>query len=319
MNELLQQLVENDLLNEDTKKELTEAISKQIVEATNAAIIEATAEVEARVRVELTEQYQADREKLIEALDTKAEEYLKEEMAELREDINRFRDLEVEYAEKLEEAKEELSIVLKGDIEELVETIDSFLEVRLNAELTELKEDISQVKRLRFGSEIYEAFEGIFSKKFVDERGLEASLEEKESRLANINKKLEETTKELEAVKRERKLAEVLSPLHGRSRDVMEAVLKNVATNKLEEAYSHYIPKVLHEESEKENATASVLAEGEKGKTEPTKVVEAVEPKTVVANGNTGPVIEESAGQDEELPDEVKAIIANIRKLGGIV
>lgn len=325
MEELLQQLVENELLTEDTKKELTEAIQAKIEEATAAQISEAKAEVEAKVRVEIQEQYQADKENLIEALDTKVEEYLKEELEELRDDIQRFRDLEVEYAEKLTEAKEELSEVLKGDIEELVETIDSFLDMRIAEEVNELKEDINDVKRLQFGAEIFEAFEGIFAKKFVDEKGLENDLKEKADRLSDLETQLEESSKELETIKRDKKLNEVLSPLHGRSRDVMEAVLKNITTDKLEEAYEHYIPKVLHDsvndkavvESEKENEDdSSVLAEGD---TVDTKSDEdkVITDGTVVATGDNDKVIEESSDEDEELDPELRKTLKRMQYLGG--
>jgi hypothetical protein len=319
MEELLQQLVESDLLTEDTKKELTEAISKQIEEAKEAAIVEAKAEVEAQVRVDLQEQYQADREALIEALDTKTEEYLKEELEELRDDIERFRDLEVEYADKLEEAKEELAQVLKGDLEELVETIDQFLDMALENEMSELKEDLKNVQRLQFGKEVYEAFEGVFSKKFVDEDGLESDLKEKEERLTDLSDQLEEASKELETMRRENKMTEVLSSLHGRSRDVMEAVLRNIPTNKLVEAYEHYIPKVLNEsaeepvvESEKENEKSSVLAEGDDS-----AKADELKKGEVVSTGDTESQQLEEAVEDE-VPASVRAEIARLRHLSGI-
>ena len=316
MEELLQKLVENDLLTEDTKQELTEAIKAEINKAKEAAITEAKAEVEAQVRTELAEQYVADKEALIEALDTKVEEYLREELEELRDDIERFRDLEVEYAEKLTEAKEELSKVLKSDMEELVETIDSFLDMALKSEIEELKEDIQAVRKLQFGAEIYEAFEAMFSKKFINESGLEEDLRSKEERLAVMEEQLAETSKELEVMRRERKMATVLESLHGNAREVMETVLRNIPTDKLEEAYAHYIPKVLHEsavskvvESEKESEE-QVLAEGEKGDDE------VVTEGTVVATGDSEKVIEES--QEEELPQHVKDALARIQRLSGI-
>ena len=324
MEDLLQQLVENDLLTEETKTELTEAINKQIAEKTEAAIVEAKAEAEAQIRVELQEQYQADKEALIEALDTKVEEHLKNELAELKDDVDRFRDLEVEYAEKLEEAKEELSQVLKGDIEELVETIDSFLDMRLSEEVEELKEDIDNVKRLQFGAEIFEAFESMFTKKFVDENDLQESLKEREEKLTVLESKLEETSKELERITRSKKLDEVLSSLHGRAKDVMEAVLRNVPTEKLEEAYENYIPKVLHEnvvdneevESEKESDEDSpVLAEGEEVQDTDGEI--ELKEGTVLATGDTEELIEEST--EDDIPAETKETLARLRKLGGIV
>jgi hypothetical protein len=320
MDDLLQQLVENELLNEDTKKELTEAITKQIDESKQAAIVEAKAEVEAQIRVELQEQYQADKEALIEALDTKVEEHLKEEIDELRDDIERFRDLEVEYAEKLSEAKDQLGQVLKSDMEELVETLDSFLDMVIEEEVNELKEDIQDVKRLKFGADIYEAFEGMFTKKFISENSLEANLKENEERLAAVTSKLEESSKQLKIAQREKKLSEVLSPLQGRSRDVMEAVLKNITTAKLDEAYAHYIPKVLHEsiapvvESEKETSDDEVLAEGKTTKkaSKEAKLVEG----TAIATGDGEQMIEESEVQNE-LPADVRQTLDRLRMLSG--
>lgn len=315
MEELLQKLVESELLTEETKKELAEAYQQQVDEAVNKAIEEAKAETEAQVRAELAEQFVADKEALIEAIDTKTEEYLEKEMSELKEDIDRFRDLEAEYAEKLVEAKEEMADVLKGDIEELVETVDKFLDMRIEEEFNELKEDIQQVKALQFGKEVYEAFEGMFTQKFINENGLEEEIKERESRLEEAEAKVKETTRVLEKLQREKKMNEVLSPLHGKSRDVMEAILKSQPTNKLEEAYQHFIGRVLHEsaeavvESEKESEEKPVLAEGEEVETGETPVEES----TVVATGDTEELVEESADQD--LPAEYLAEIARLKSL----
>ncbi len=328
MEELLQSLVESEILNDETRKELTEAITKQIEEATEAAIVEAKAEVEAQVRVELTEQFAADKEALIEALDTKAEEYLKEEMSELRDDIENFRDLEVEMNEKLEEAKQAHAEIVKNDIEELVETIDSFLDMVINEEVKELKEDIEDAKRLQFGAEIYEAFVGMFSKRFINENDLADEMKNKEERLADLTSKLEETSKELAVATRKSKLDEVLASLTGRTKDVMEACLQNVPTDKLEEGYEHYVAKVLHEsvdtanvESEKEGEDdSSVLAEGEEAveTTDSKKKVEEIATDgTVVSTGDTEQVIEESLIEEESIPESVKVEIARMRKLAG--
>lgn len=327
MEELLQTLVENELLTEETQKELIEAIQAEVDKAKEEAVTEAKAEVEAQVRTELAEQYVADKEALIEALDTKAEEYLKEEVEELKDDIERFRDLEVEYAEKLTEAKEELSQVLKGDMEELVETIDSFLDMRLTEEVKELTEDIEAVRKLKFGAEIYEAFEAMFNQKFVNENGLEDDLREKEARLADLEEQLDGTSKELEEMHRGKKMDEILESLHGNAREVMETVLKNIPTEKLEEAYEHYIPKVLHEsavstdeESEKESEDdSSVLAEGETVTDKnPEKEDEVVTEGTVVATGDNEQLVDDSSANEEEpLSEELQATLDRLKFLGG--
>ena len=103
MNEILKKLFESEVLTEETKKELTESIQSTI----NEAVENAKKEAEDKVRGELTTQYLADFEKLVEAVDVKTEEHLKAELAELKEDIQNFRDLETEHAERLVEARQD--------------------------------------------------------------------------------------------------------------------------------------------------------------------------------------------------------------------
>jgi hypothetical protein len=99
--EILQNLLENDILNDETKDELEKAIQSQISEAVEAAVEDAKKETEVAVRTELAEQFVTDKEALVEALDTKTQQFLESELAELKDDVDNFRDLEVEYAEKI--------------------------------------------------------------------------------------------------------------------------------------------------------------------------------------------------------------------------
>ena len=101
MDELLQKLLEAEVLTEETKKELKTAFETKLNEAVEAAKAEAAADV----RAELTEQWVNERDALVEAVDAKVGDYLDGEIEELKADIERFRDLEAEAAEKLVEAK----------------------------------------------------------------------------------------------------------------------------------------------------------------------------------------------------------------------
>jgi hypothetical protein len=47
---------------------------------------------------------------------------------------------------------------------------------------------------------------------------------------------------------RETKLERILAPLSGKKREQMEFVLQNVETSRLEEAYKHFIGRVLKED-----------------------------------------------------------------------
>ncbi len=270
MKELLEKLLSSELLTEEVKTELADAIQKTISEQVEAQVNE---QKEALV-VEYATQFAADREALIEALDTKVEEMLQEQLAELAEDISNFRDLEVEFAAKLADEKASLAEAVEKDMEKLVERLDTFLELRLSEEVEELKESIEEVRKNNLGRKIFETFMGEFEQFSNADKGLDAlqaKLDEAQAELAKRDELLAEAQKEVAASARKDKLEAVLSSLQGRPREIMEAILVSVPTEKLEESYQKFIGRVLHESvtknSEKESAApaveAPVLAEGE--------------------------------------------------------
>jgi len=300
MKELFKKLLESDLLTEETKTELETAIEAHLTEAVESA----KAEAEVKVRAELTEQFIEDKNALIEAIDSKTEEFLTAELAELKEDIERFRDLEAEYAEKIVEARKEMAGTVKADMAELVETLDAFLEMRLDAEFEELKEDIDEVKKLEFGRKIFEAVAEEYKNSYVDDSEDKKALATAKTQLEEATAKLKETATELNSIKRDSKLNEVLEPLTGHPREVMEAILKNVPTEKLDEAFGKYIGRVLHEGSkkvedvkvsEKESGYSPVLAEGATSTTDEGTEINEGETKVV-----TGDSLNEEVNDDKE-------------------
>ena len=311
MNELLQKLLEADVLNDETKKELEEAFTVQLEEAITAAKEDAAADV----RAELTEEWIKERDSLVEAIDQKVGDFLTDEVTELKDDINRFRDLEAEFAEKLVEAKASMGDELKTDLVELVEKIDAFLEIRLTAEIDELREDIQEVRKDEFGRKIFEAFKGEFGDSYHDEGSNEATLAEMKTRLTDTEEALEESETKRDELERALKLDEILSPLAGRQKEVMEAILKTVDTSDLEKGYKTFIGRVVREteevDSEKED---KVLAEGadvdgDDDATEKEEIVSEGDVKT----GDTEDVITES----EENP-ELESQLENWKRLAGI-
>lgn len=265
MDELLKKLLEAEVLTEETRAELQTAFSQQIEEALTTA----RAEAQAAVTAQLNEAWLSERDTLIEALDAKVTESLTVELEELREDIERFRDLEAEYAANLVEAKSDLAETVKKDIAQLIEKLDGFLELRLASELDELREDIAEVRKQEFGKKIFESFVTEFKKHYAGDDSTEVQLAVTEQRLEDVTAALEEAEKRAARFERTNKMATVLAPLSGRTREVMEAILKNVDTPSLEEAYKTYVGRVLKETaevavtSEKEE---KVLAEGVKTK-----------------------------------------------------
>lgn len=306
MDEVLKKLLEAEVLSPEVKAELESAFKKQLDEAVNTAKAVATADTKAQ----LTEQWITERDALVEAIDSKVGDFLDAEISELKQDIERFRDLEAEHAAKLVEAKAEMTNELKGDLKELVEKIDSFLEIRIAAEIEELREDLEVVKKNEFGRRIFEAFNDEFMR-FTSVDDTSATVGELEKRLEDTTKALEESEKKRGKMAREKKLKEVLAPLSGRSRDVMEAILKNVDTEQLDEAYKTFIGRVIRESevtgSEKESP---VLAEGASKK----PVAKVVETKTVAVSGDTEVVTESEAPKSAADTER----LARIRRIAGI-
>jgi hypothetical protein len=262
MDELLKKLLEADILTEDTRNELEAAFKSKLADAEKAA----RADAQATISAELNEQWITERETLIEALDAKVTEALTEELAELRTDIERFRDLEAEFAEKLVESKDDMADELKADIGQLIEKLDTFLEIRLTSELDELREDFAEIKKNEFGKKVFESFVSEFKKHYAGDDSVESTLAETEQRLDDTLSALEEAEKKTAKLERKIKLESVLAPLSGKTREVMEAILKNVDTLMLEDAYKTYVGRVLKETSVVETQTSEkenkVLAEG---------------------------------------------------------
>lgn len=259
MEEILKNLLESDLLSEETKAEL----SAQFKAAVDAYLAEERSKLEVEVRSQLTEDHVRAEQELADKIDKKVDAFLDAEFSELHEDINKFRDLEVEYAEKLVEEKEQLAEQFGEQLNQLVDKIDAFLEVRLDEEFVELKEEIEAVKKLEFGRKIFEAMESEFKKfRKEDLSTVEQDLAEAKDKLSDAESRIEKMEAERLAEARSAKLDELLSPLSGTAREQMKIILSNVATAKLDEAFKVYIGKVLKEtvvETKKEEPKAALV------------------------------------------------------------
>jgi len=304
MDELLKKLVESELLNEETRKELEE----QLNTALNAKVNEKVEKLEESLKAEYAKRFVKEKEQLAEALDTKVEECLRAELEELKEDIERFRDLEAEYAKKLVEEKEKMAQTLQSDIRNLMEALDAYVEERLVEELNECRDSIEEVLKENYGRKIVESIGNEYRERFLSEADIEEKKLQLEAELTEAREELQNVKKQLDESIRSRKLEEVLESLSGSTRSVMEAILENVPTERLEEAYDRYIGKVLkeatNEESEKEKG---VLAEGENSK------------EDILKEGDSSNVLptEADSGADAE-SQEFKEWIQLLRKRAGV-
>lgn len=296
MDEILKKLLESELLSEESKTE----ISAQWTASVDSFKTQVREEVGNEVRLQLSEQWLSEREELISKVDSFVAEALQTEITELRGDIERFRDLEAEYAEKLVEEKHKLAGEVATELDALVDKIDAFFEMRLSSEMEELKEDLEVVKQNEFGRRIFEAFVGEYSKSYVDEESVQSKLSITESKLTDAEKRLSEKEDQLNKMIREAKMEAVLSSLTGKKREQMAMVLKNVDTDRLEESYKFFIGRIL-KEGEAAPAAAAVLKE------------EAAKTQTTVVTGE--PTVSDST---QAKAVQVNEGLAHLKRLAGI-
>lgn len=294
MNEILSKLLESELLSEDTKAQISEQWTAS-VEAFKKQVRE---ETQNEVRLQLSEQWIAERDELIGKVDEFVAEALQNELSELRSDVERFRDLEAEYAEKLVEQKHEMAKEVASELDTLVDKIDAFFEMRLQAEMEELKEDLEDVKKNEFGRRIFEAFASEFSKSHVDENAVQRRLMAVESKLADAEELLAEREQELNQIVREAKMEQVLAPLTGKKREQMAMLLKPVETAKLEESYKFFIGRILKEDAQ---PAKSVLSE-------------SVEKKTILVTGEQA-----STGDRASARSALSEDLQKMKRLAGII
>lgn len=241
MDEILKKLLESELLSEDAKTEIKAKFEEFVGQIKEQTSLE--------VKTQLTEEFVKAREELVENVNSQVEKFLNEELAELSGELENFRDLEVEHAEKLLEEKEQLAVQLGEELDQLVDKLDAFLEVKLSEELSDLVEDIESIKKDSFGRKIFEAYSAEFARSFAaPDDSAEKKVATLEDQLADAKEII--TTMESVQRKAERsaKLDELLSPLTGTKQEHMKLLLSSVTTDKLDEAFNRYIGRVLKEE-----------------------------------------------------------------------
>lgn len=295
MDEILQKLLSSELLSEEAKAEISSQWTSAVEQYKTAVKEEATLEV----RAELAEQWANERDALVESVESFVSKKLEEEIAELKSDIERFRDLEAEYAERIVEQKHLMADQLSEELDQLIDKMDSFFEMRLTEEFTELREDLEVVKQNEFGRRMFETFAAEFSKYHIDENSIQSKLNSAVAQLDAANMKIEALSAENAVVLRESKLEKILSPLQGKKREQMAFVLANVETERLEEAYTHFIGRVLKEEQAPETLP-------EDGKS--TQVIAESAP-SVIVTGDKAP-----EAQSKQVSDKY----SHLRKLAGM-
>lgn len=278
MDNVLSKLISADFLNEESKAE----ISKLFTESIEQMKVSLREEIEAEVKADLVVEWTEQRDKLIESLDETLNTALDAELSELKQDIAEWQDLKVKYAADLVEAKKQIAKKTQEDLDVLVDKLDTFLEDVLIAEFDELREDLELAQQNDFGRKIFESFSNEYQKSFFSTDNLGKQVKTLEAKLEKEKALSKRLTEDRQAANREKEMKRVLSNLSGDKAEQMEILLKNVETQKLDEMYALYIPKIL-KESTQQKTVEKVIKD---------KIVESVSKQNSqrVVDGNKKPV-----------------------------
>lgn len=300
--EVLKQLLENDVLTEDTKQSIQSAFVTIISEAKEVALTEAKGQAEQEYQQKLTEaeellkanyttqltearqlleeeiankmaqEYVRDRDSLIESVDTLVTNAIQEHIASHEADFNSFRDVEAEAAKVVVEAKRDLIEQSKTDLKALVEQLDVFLDRVVEREFEQLRDDLIENQRAAVGLKMFEGFRQEFEQLYLHETGVAGQLSRLKSQLAVSQAEKTQLEESLQKTTRSKEMLTVLAPLQGKPRQVMETILSTVATAQLQETYDRFVGRVLTEhvstaqgslnEGKRSEKETKVLAEG---------------------------------------------------------
>jgi hypothetical protein len=248
-------------------------------------------------------EFQGDRKKVSENFG-KLEQFVVHALAkEISEFASDKKDLAETKVKLVREAKSKFDEIKQTFIKRSAKVVEATVTKKLTSEITQLKEDIDSARSNDFGRKIYEAFAQEFAGSYLNEKSETSKLlkiiEKKEQELAESKQVIAEKTSIVESTQREirvtkdlmeRKtvMAELIAPLSGEKRAVMQELLESVQTAKLHSAFDKYLPAVM---------------EGAK----------TVAPKKAVLSEGT-----EVTGNRESKPEVGLDNILDIRKLAGL-
>lgn len=241
----LKKIFESQILDDDTKGVIREAFDTALEVRT----------------AELKEEYE---EKLVEAekkndadVVSMIEEAVADELEELSEEIKHARTLDVQYAEKLEEFKESY----EANQEEVTKIL---IQEAVATEIDELREDIDRAKKNEFASQLFESFKEFYEAQFDDGSDVSGSV------------KLKEATDELNLLRKEKKLNELLEGVEGRKRKVAQTILEGVELDKMETRFES-IKDILLGENEGDSTETETISESVGDNTDGNVVLETEE------------------------------------------
>lgn len=194
---------------------------------------------------------------------------LGEEIAEFQTDKKELVETKVKL---IKEAKSKIEESKKEFVRRAAKIVETNIETAMRKEIGDFRKDIKESRKNFFGRRLFEAFQAEFMASHASDgtkvKDLFGALKERDTKLAEANRKLvaqkdlleSATTKKKLAeskLQRHKKLSELLTPLPRDQKQLMGELLDKVPTMKLDESYKKHLKYVLDGTSNK----SSVLAE----------------------------------------------------------
>lgn len=316
MKEILDKLLNNDLLTESTRNELQTAITESIAKAKEEARREAVTEAQ----VKLTKQWDKERTALVESIDSKVEMTVKPHIDALQIALNETEDLKVRLSAKALKHERALAKRVASEYKNLAEDIDQFLKKVVAEHMQAAKDDIAAIKEDNFGRKIYRAFVREYIENHHDEKKLHNSVAATKAQLSQALEENARLKSQLNEAARKDKMKTLLAPLTGETRKIMEAVLANVPTNRLDESYKTTLSRVLR--STEKETQKTVLAETANDKNNRRKRPQTKDAITegLEVSGDDAPRLPRYVprSQRNSNDDNIDAVISDMQRLAGI-
>lgn len=193
-------------------------------------------------------------------------EALAKEIAEFHTDKKDLVDTKVKLVRESRAKFEQL----KSDfIKKASRVVENVVTQKLTTEMTQLKEDIEAARENDFGRRIFESFASEYASTYLNEKSetakllkvvkqAQAQLEEAKAKLQEKDRIVESKEREIRVAKdiaaRKEVMSELLNPLTGDKKTVMNELLESVQTEKLRSAFDKYLPAVMAGEAPKKKA-----------------------------------------------------------------
>lgn len=240
-------------------------------------------------------------------------EELSREVHEFKEDKKSLLEAKARF---LKESKQQLSKAKRVFVKRAASLLESKIEDLLRKEIKQFRSDIDRIRENNFGRKIFEAFGQEFMNSYLAEgtkikralkkmKVLERRLNESEENARRAQALLEsERARAQKAellLERNRKLENLLKPLSGEKRKLMESMLEGVPLKNLENAFQRYLPVVM-------------------GNSNPGKKPIVVENRErggkILVTGNKENILQEN--QDSRLTNDSNNEIIQLRRLAGL-